>query len=294
MLNHEYLADEAVTYSENNSKSYINILLNIAFRNNNSYLASSFNYSFTKKRLLMISKNKFSKTAILKKVAVIPLFLALGLMIINAQETKSVKSSWSTPPAGFLDFKSLTGKPPLIIIDGVISNIEIKKIDLAMMEEVLVYKDETAIKHFGEKGKDGVLELTTRKQDSKVKKDKTVFTEVRSIPLDPKTAIEPFFVVEEMPKFMGGGDNVMRYWISRNLKYPQEAVKQKIEGSVTVRFYIDTKGKPQNIEIIKSDNSIFDAEAKLVIGNMPDWTPGKQRGIPVDVYKMTQLYFRMK
>jgi len=98
MLNHEYLADEAVTYSESNSKSYINILLNIAFRNNNSYLASSFNYSFTKKRLLMMTKNKFSKTATLKKIAVIPLFLALGLMVINAQDTKPVTPNSPPPP----------------------------------------------------------------------------------------------------------------------------------------------------------------------------------------------------
>lgn len=98
MLNHEYLADEAVTYSENNSKSYINILLNIAFRNNNSYLASSFNYSFTKKRLLMITKNKFSKTVMLKKIAVIPLFLVLGLMVINAQDTKPVTPNSPPPP----------------------------------------------------------------------------------------------------------------------------------------------------------------------------------------------------
>ena len=98
MLNHEYLADEAVTYSENNSKPYIDILLNIAFRNNNSYLASSFNYSFTKKRLLMMTKNKFSKTAILKKIAVIPLFLILGLMVINAQDTKPVTPSSPPPP----------------------------------------------------------------------------------------------------------------------------------------------------------------------------------------------------
>lgn len=98
VLNHEYLADDAVTKSKNNFNSYIEILLNIAFRNNNSYLASSFNYSFTKKRLLMITKNKLSKTAILKKVAVIPLFIVLGLIVINAQDTKPVKTNAPPPP----------------------------------------------------------------------------------------------------------------------------------------------------------------------------------------------------
>jgi len=99
MLNHEYLADEAVTKSKKNFTAYIDIILNVVFRNNNSYLASSFNYSFTKKRLLMMTKNNLSKRAILKKIAVIPLFLAMGLLVINAQDTtKSVKVYMEPPP----------------------------------------------------------------------------------------------------------------------------------------------------------------------------------------------------
>jgi len=241
----------------------------------------------------MITKNKFSKTATLKRIAAIPLFLALGLLVINAQETKSIRSTWTTPPPGFFDFKSQTGKPSLIFIDCAISNIDLNKIDLAAMEKVVVYKDETAVKRFGDKGKDGVIEFTARKKESEIPKDQTIFAEVSSIPLNPKDIIEPFFVVEEMPEFMGGGDDLMIYWISRNLKYPQEAVKQKLEGRVTVTFYIDTKGKPQNIEVIKSTNSIFDAEAKRVIRSMPDWTPGRQRGVPVNVHKETDIIFKL-
>jgi len=101
-------------------------------------------------------------------------------------------------------------------------------------------------------------------------------------------------MVEEMPEFPGGGDNAMRFWISQNLKYPQEALKQKIEGTVTVRFYIDTKGKPQEIVVTKTDNTILNAEAMRVIGSMPDWKPGKQGGKLVDVYKMVPIVFKMK
>jgi hypothetical protein len=97
-LNHEYLADDAVTKSETNHRTYLNIILSIAFRNNNSYLASSFNYSFTKKRLLMMTKNNFSRTAILKKIAVIPLFIALGLFAVNSQDTIPGNTSALPPP----------------------------------------------------------------------------------------------------------------------------------------------------------------------------------------------------
>lgn len=294
MLNHEYLADEEVTRLKNNSKSYINILLNIAFRNNNSYLASSFNYSFTKKRLLMMTKNNFSKTAILKKIAVLPLFLGLGLLVINAQETKTFKSTGTTPPPpGFFDFKSQTGKPPTIYIDGVISSVDISKIDLVTMEGVTVYKDEMAVKKFGEKGKDGVIAFSTRKKDSEIPKDRTIYAEIRATPLDPKDANRPFVMVEEMPEFPGG-ESAMTSWIYKNLKYPPEASKQKIEGSVRLRFLIDKKGKVQEIVVMKSDNPLFDNEAKRIISIMPDWKPGKQGGQIVEVYKLATIDFKLK
>ena len=42
-------------------ETYKDILLNTAFRNSKTYLASSFNYSFIKKRLLMMTKKTLSK-----------------------------------------------------------------------------------------------------------------------------------------------------------------------------------------------------------------------------------------
>ena len=293
MLNHEYLADEAVTELKNSSSSYIDILLNIAFRNNNSYLASSFNYSFTKKRLLMMTKNNFSKAAIIKKIAVIPLFIGLGLLVINAQESKTIKSTGTTPPPpGYFDFKSQTGKPPLIYIDGVISNVDISKIDLGTMESVVVYKDETAVKEFGDKGKDGVIEFKSRKKDSEIPKDKTIYAEVSSTPKGP-VDVKPHFVeVEQMPEFPGG-ETAMTNWIYKRLKYPAEARDKKLEGSVRLRFYIDTKGKTQEIVVMKSDNPLFDNEAKRIISGMPEWKAGKQGGQLVEVYKLVTIDFKL-
>ncbi|MBK7712820.1 MAG: hypothetical protein IPJ37_19140 [Bacteroidales bacterium] len=150
----------------------------------------------------MMTKNNFSKAAIFKKIAVIPLFIGLGLLVINAQESKTIKSAGTTPPPpGYFDFKSQTGKPPLIYIDGIISSVEISEIDLGTMEGVVVYKDETAVKKFGDKGKDGVIEFTSRRIDSEIPKDRTIYVEVSSKPKGP-VDVQPHFVeVEEMPEF---------------------------------------------------------------------------------------------
>ena len=52
---------------------------------------------------------------------------------------------------------------PLILIDGVISSMDIKEIDPKSIESITVLKNETAVQYYGEKGKNGVILITTKK-----------------------------------------------------------------------------------------------------------------------------------
>jgi bla regulator protein blaR1 len=90
-LNHEFLADYKVL-SNHDLNEYQNTLLNFVFRNNSTYLASNFNYSLTKKRLIMMTKNNSLSNAIFRKVAAIPLFMILAISLTFAQEEKEIKS----------------------------------------------------------------------------------------------------------------------------------------------------------------------------------------------------------
>ena len=105
---------------------------------------------------------------------------------------------------------------------------------------------------------------------------------------------KPFVKVEQMPEFQGGGKDEMRTWIMKNLNYPSVAFNQKIKGKVSVRFTINSKGKVQDITILSPTNPLLDTEVKRVIGEMPDWKPGKQDGKPVDVYITTSVNFQFK
>ena len=59
------------------------------------------------------------------------------------------------------------GPPPLYVLDGVVvDKFDINKIDPETIESIKVLKDEPAIKEYGEKGKDGVIEITTKKNNS--------------------------------------------------------------------------------------------------------------------------------
>ena len=81
MLNHEYLADDAVVNTFNNTESYRLLLFNTVSQSNNLVLSSPFNYLTTKKRLIMMTKNTSRKVAILKQIALIPLIAAIGFLL---------------------------------------------------------------------------------------------------------------------------------------------------------------------------------------------------------------------
>ncbi len=84
-LNHEYLADNEVLQTQN-LKTYQNVLLNLVFRNNSTYLASNFSYSLTKKRLIMMTKNNSSMKSMVRKITIVPLVLMLAVTLTFSQK----------------------------------------------------------------------------------------------------------------------------------------------------------------------------------------------------------------
>lgn len=111
--------------------------------------------------------------------------------------------------------------------------------------------------------------------------------EVKNIPDEPL-----FDAVEEMPKFPGG-DAAMMEFLRNTVKYPEEAEENGIQGRVVVQFIIEKDGSISGAEVIKKVNEHLDAEALRVIGEMPKWTPGKQKGEAVRVKFTLPVTFRL-
>ena len=103
---------------------------------------------------------------------------------------------------------------------------------------------------------------------------------------------EVFTVVEEMPQFPGGMGEAMRF-LAKNIKYPVESQKAKIEGRVIVQFVVKENGKVADIKVMRGVSPELDAEAMRVVGLMPDWIPGKQRGKAVAVKYTMPIMFRL-
>ena len=84
-------------------------------------------------------------------------------------------------------------------------------------------------------------------------------------------------VSEVMPEYPGGPNEMMRY-IQENIKYPQSAIDNKIEGRVFVTFVVEKDGSITNAAVLRGIDKECDAEALRVVSSMPKWNPGQQKG----------------
>jgi protein TonB len=105
---------------------------------------------------------------------------------------------------------------------------------------------------------------------------------------------EVFMIVENMPEFPGGQQAMMKY-IAENIKYPVIAQENGIQGRVICQFVVEKDGSISNIQVVRtSGDASLDKEAVRVIGTMPRWKPGKQRGKPVRVTFTLPVSFRLQ
>lgn len=104
---------------------------------------------------------------------------------------------------------------------------------------------------------------------------------------------QAFTVVETMPKFPEGQAGLMRY-LARSIKYPVIAQKNKEQGRVIIQMIIGTDGSLSNVKVLRSVSPSLDAEAIRVVGNMPKWEPGMQKGQAVPVKYTLPITFRLQ
>lgn len=134
------------------------------------------------------------------------------------------------------------------------------------------------------------IETTEADQDTEVDHDQFSQEEEEE---DEK---QVFMVVEDMPSFKGQGVAAFRNYVQRNLDYPTVAQENGIQGTVFVKFVIDTDGSISNVTAVRSPDPSLSEEAVRVIRDTPDgsWEPGKQRGKPVRVQYTIPIVFKLQ
>uniref|UniRef100_UPI0040479212 energy transducer TonB n=1 Tax=Algoriphagus sp. TaxID=1872435 RepID=UPI0040479212 len=125
-------------------------------------------------------------------------------------------------------------------------------------------------------------------------KETTVIAEVaiKEVVIEEEKADQIFDVVETQPNPPGGMSGWNKY-LSNNLKYPTQARRMGVEGTVIVVFVINTDGSIQDVEVLRGIGGGCDEEAVKVVTNAPKWEPGKQRGKPVRTRMRLPIRFKL-
>ena len=116
---------------------------------------------------------------------------------------------------------------------------------------------------------------------------------VASLPLSPDDDDEIYITVEKMPTFQGGDLSKFRNWVQSNVKYPQIAIENGIQGNVVIKFVVEKDGKLSNFQVIQSPDKTLTDAAVQVIQRSPKWKPGKQRNKPVRVTYTLPVSFKI-
>jgi len=146
--------------------------------------------------------------------------------------------------------------------------------------------------------------LRVVKDDAKITTniDFTEFSDDLAVDVAPAAPVEEevveeeeiFLIAETMPTFEGGDLNTFRKWVQERLKYPVVAQENNIQGRVVVTFVVGKDGSVGRIQVLASPDKSLGEEAVRVIESSPKWTPGKQRGNPVQIRFNLPVEFKIQ
>lgn len=353
---HEFLADAHACLPQQHW-DYAELLLMQAFSTNHSFVNPFFN-KHLKRRIAMITKLKSPRYQYLRKVAVLPIaLLVLTLVSFKVKEriehiqvkpklTNGVILSPVEPttitsvvqkkkdndvteksPISISAVADDTSKleKPLYVVDGVIIGNDknlLKDIMPDQIAEVSVLKGNSASALYGEKGKDGVIIITTKKNADK--KDDSNSKEVTVIgkPSDGQgqnsptlklkgqvngevvvvgysnnkddiSSNEPVFEKAEVPPIFPGGQQAWSKFLERNLNASVPLNNKAPVGTYKciVQFIVMKDGSLKQIRPITNLGYGIEGEVIRLMQLSDKWIPAKQNGFSVNAYVSQPVTF---
>ena len=213
-------------------------------------------------------KRVYHKNYLLGVVAAILLHLIIFvLFIVFVPQDKNERAA----KVKILKYAEL-GSPPSIIRDN------------PPLEEVIATKPNFGKPIPAKKG-EAVSEFETPKE-SGVSSD--VKVEPPKVEVKKEIIDETFYVaVDMMPEPSGGIES-----IQRKIIYPPEARRDRVEGKVIIKVFIDEAGSVRRAEIVKGIGRGCDEAAIAAVRNSR-FRPGKMNGKVVKVQMTISLVFKL-
>ncbi|AWV98910.1 TonB family protein [Arcticibacterium luteifluviistationis] len=311
-LVHEYIADAKASEQLGSKKAYAKVLVSSHFKTNSNVLVNHFyNKSILKTRIMMLSKEKSKKKALLKYGLIVPIFL--GMLIISAANVSAAKKIatevFSINNEIVPEIKVTVFGPDIKPLEGAsikINNAETNtKTDMNgdfLLKNIPVGSTVTVSYPGLPSAESALVQLKTtviivvlkplNATPAKTKPDKLINS------LNPINEIannhnEIFTAVENNPEFPGGANEMYKH-IAREITYPAAAQTARIEGRVFVKFVVRKDGSVGSPEVLKGLGFGCDEEAIRIINEMPTWNPGIQNGKPVNVYFTMPIFFQLE
>lgn len=305
--NHEFIADSEAIKNEDEKSNYMMLLLQQCTADDFSTIANNFSFLLTKKRISMITKNQKVKGSVIKVLLTLPVF---ALLILLNTQCDNTKPNEEKQKAVEVKVDENAGQ----LLGTILDRFTEKPIALAT---ILLEKDGKEL-YYTTSDKNGRYEITKIKAGAynvKVSCEgyETVTIRDVNIPVK-KITFQDFWlknkeasaapsqevvvgqdsihrVAEVMPQYPGGPNEMMKY-ISDNIKYPQSAKDNKIEGRVYVSFVVEKDGSITNAAVMRGIDKECDAEALRVVASMPKWTPGQHKGENVRTQFTIPIYYK--
>ena len=331
-LNLEYLADNQVTQTLNDSKQYQYHLLGLAHTNSKTGLYNNFNVSQIKHRIIMMNKKRTRTVGRIKYALFAPLAAALLLVSnISCTSTENKKDSTEATesravegevfqvveempefPGGMAECMKWLGQnikyPAEAIEKGIQGRVIVQMIverdgtitnaNVVRGVDPLLDKEALRVVNLSPKWKPGMQ----RGQAVRVKYTLPVMFRLGEAADNKEADTQQEVkvdengihqVCEEMPEFPGGMQECMK-WLGKNINYPAEAKEKGTQGRIIIQFVVEKDGSITEAKVARGVDPLLDAEALRVINSSPKWKPGKQGGQPVRVKYTLPVTFRLQ
>ena len=176
---------------------------------------------------------------------------------------------------GAVEITTKNNIPPntLIIIDGKESTAdELKNMPPSNIESIIVLKGEHAIKKYGNKAKDGAIEIITKENSTTIS--------VRD------TMPDKVFTKVEIEAHFPGGVNAWQKYIAKVIVASLDSFTEKDYGTCVLKFIVNTDGTVSNIEATTMKGTNLAKISVNAIKNGPKWIPASQNGHTVAAYRL--------
>lgn len=285
---HEYLADAAVLQNANR-KQYGHLLIRQSLSGPSIALVNHFSTSQLKKRIHMMMRKKTQGRAQLRYALSLPLLVGLGFLFaqINIEAQVPTTSQNSTLPP-----------PPPMMVPTVVEKGKTEAPYSSMSKEVIIRKDSTP-RVLEERVVQGFPLNPNQPQEQVVTGypfRANSANEVVVVGFAAKRDSVPgevFKVVEKMPEYPSGSLELLKF-LAQNIRYPETAKKENIQGMVVVQFIIGKDGSIIDPHVVHGIGGGANEEALRVVKMMPKWKPGTQKGQAVNVQFNLPIRFMLE